>query len=186
MSEAMTASNSTSPTRRTSSRSPLTTPPSDAVEPYVDPNIARDFSKMRDVLGSACFGCGPEVPHGLRIIRTGHEGSTAYGEFTVIPEHQGAQGLAHGGILAAAMDEILGTSAWLLGNHYVTGRLETDFLRPVPVGSRVHLMARCTGVHGRKAYIEGEGRINDPDGPVAVRAAAVFIAVPPEHFTEER
>ncbi|WP_119728013.1 PaaI family thioesterase [Thermomonospora amylolytica] len=182
----MTAPNSPGPARRTDPRSPLTTPPPDAVEPRVDPSAELDLSEIGNVLGNACFGCGPEVPHGLRIRRTGHEGSTSYGEFTVIPEHQGAPGLAHGGILASAMDEILGTSAWLLGGRYVTGRLETDFVRPVPVGSRVHLTARCTGVHGRKVYMEGEGRIGGPDGPVAVRAAAVFIEVPLEHFTEER
>jgi hypothetical protein len=56
----------------------------------------------------------------------------------------------------------------------------------VPVGTLVHLTAWCTGVDGRKAYLEGEGRIGGPDGPVAVRAAGLFIEVPLEHFTKER
>ncbi|SEG69847.1 Acyl-coenzyme A thioesterase PaaI, contains HGG motif [Thermomonospora echinospora] len=172
--------------RRSSAASPLTTPPSDAAVPVVDASAVRDMEDVGEVLGNACFGCGPDVPHGLRIRRTGHDGSTAYAEFTVQPEHQGAPGLAHGGILASAMDEILGTSAWLLGGRYVTGRLETDYLAPVPVGSVVHLTARCTGVDGRKAYIEGEARLGGPDGPIAVRAASIFIKVPLEHFTKER
>jgi acyl-coenzyme A thioesterase PaaI-like protein len=133
-----------------------------------------------------CFGCGEGSPNGIRLRRTGHEGGVVMGHFVVEEAHQGAPGLAHGGILASSLDEILGTAAWHLGGRYVTGRLETDFLSPVPVGSTVYMRAWCTGVEGRKAYLEGEGRIGSPDGPVAIRGAALFIEVPIEHFTQER
>ncbi|REE97670.1 PaaI family thioesterase [Thermomonospora umbrina] len=168
---------------RSTPASPITTPPSTATAPVADAAAVQDFIAAGEILGSACFGCGPDVPHGLHIQRTGRDGTTAFAEFTVIPEHQGAPGLAHGGLLATAMDEILGTSAWLLGRRYVTGRLETDYLAPVPVGSLVHLRSWCKGVDGRKAYLEAEGRLGGPDGRVAVRAAALFIEVPLEHFT---
>ena len=64
----------------------------------------------------------------------------------------------------------------------MTGRLETDFLRPVPVGSELHIAAEVVGVAGRKIYTTAEGRLASPEGPTAVRAAAVFVAVPLEHF----
>jgi hypothetical protein len=35
---------------------------------------------------------------------------------------------------------------------------------------------------GRRAYLEAEGRIGFPDGPVAVRAVALFVEVGMEHF----
>jgi hypothetical protein len=35
---------------------------------------------------------------------------------------------------------------------------------------------------GRRAYLEAEGRIGFPDGPVAVRAVALFAPVGMEHF----
>jgi acyl-coenzyme A thioesterase PaaI-like protein len=105
-------------------------------------------------------------------------------EFTVGPDHQGGPGLAHGGLLTTAMDETLGSLNWLLHSAAVTGRLETDFVRPVPVDSVLHIRARVTGVHGRKIYSAAEGRIGGPDGPVAIRAQALFIQVKLEHFTQ--
>ena len=96
--------------------------------------------------------------------------------------HQGAPGLAHGGVLAAAFDEVLGAAAELAHLPLVTVRLECDFHRPVPLGATLHLDARCTGIDGRKVYTAGAGRLDAPDGPVAVRAAGLFVKVPPEHF----
>ena len=60
----------------------------------------------------------------------------------------------------------------------VTGRLETDFLKPVPVGSTLHISAQITGqVRPKGLYIEAIGRLNAPDGEIAVKAAALFIVV---------
>lgn len=131
-----------------------------------------------------CVACGPAHSTGLRLVTTAGEGLTVTGEFTVTEEHQGAPGLAHGGVLSMAMDEVLGSLFWLLRKPMVTGRLETDFVRPVPVGTRLFLAAESLGFRGRQLYAAGTGRIGGPDGSVAVRAAAVFVVVPREHFTE--
>jgi acyl-coenzyme A thioesterase PaaI-like protein len=106
------------------------------------------------------------------------------GEFTVTEHHQGAPGLAHGGLLAAAFDEVLGALNWLLAHPAVTARLETDFRRPVPVGSVLRIDARITGAKGRKVWTSAVGRLTGPDGPVAVTAAALFVQVPLEHFRD--
>jgi acyl-coenzyme A thioesterase PaaI-like protein len=129
-----------------------------------------------------CFGCGPHVPGGLRITTTVGEGLTVHAEFTVTDDHQGAPGLAHGGLLSAAFDEALGSLAGLLRMPAVTGRLETDFRKPVPVGSTLYLTATVLGTTGRKIYESAEGRLNAPDGPVAVRARALFVVVGMDHF----
>ncbi len=108
-------------------------------------------------------------------------GLSLSGSFTVSPTHQGAPGLAHGGLLTAAVDEVLGALNWLLMRPAVTARLETDFLRPVPVGSVLDLRARITGVAGRKVYTAAVGRLG-PTGPVAVAASALFVQVQMGHF----
>lgn len=131
-----------------------------------------------------CVACGPEHPTGLRLVTTAGPGVTVTGGFTVTGEHQGAPGLAHGGVLATALDEVLGGLSWLLRRPMVTGRLETDYVRPVPVGSVLSLQARCLGFAGRRMYATALGRLGGPDGSVAIRAAAVFVVVPPEHFTK--
>ncbi len=130
-----------------------------------------------------CFGCGDEHETGLHLQVTVREGVALDAVFVVGDAHQGAPGLAHGGVLAAAFDEALGFLLWLLRTPGVTGRLETDFLRPVPVGTALHIAARCTGIDGRKISTEAEGRLGGVDGEVAVRAKGLFIAVPLTHFT---
>jgi uncharacterized protein (TIGR00369 family) len=135
------------------------------------------------VLGAhyeGCFGCGQA--HGLGLEPRAGDDVSVTAEFTVRSGHQGAPGLAHGGVLASALDEALGSLNWLQRVIAVTGRLETDFLRPVPVGTVLHLDARVTAVHGRKIYSTATGRIGGPDGPVAVRADALFIEVKVDHF----
>ena len=103
-------------------------------------------------------------------------------EFTVAPGHQGGPGLAHGGVLVTAMDEALGTLNWLLHTASVTARLETDFVRPVPVGSTLSIHAWVDAVVGRKIYCRAEGRLEGPDGPPAISARALFVQVRLDHF----
>ena len=131
-----------------------------------------------------CFGCGPQVPGGLHLALTAGEGLTVSAEFQVTAVHQGAPGLAHGGLLACAFDEALGAVTWLARVPAVTAALHTDFRAPVPVGSTLHIVAEVTGVAGRKVYTAATGRLGYPSGRVAVQAAALFVAVPLSHFKE--
>jgi len=135
-----------------------------------------------------CFGCGPDHPTGLHLALTAGEGCRIHAALTITEHHQGAPGLAHGGLLAAAFDEALGTVTWLLRVPVVTVHLETDYRTPVPVGSVVHIDAECFAVASRKIYSRAIGRIGSTDpgggelGPVAIEARAVFVSVPLEHF----
>ena len=131
-----------------------------------------------------CYGCGPQHQAGLRMQITVGQGTSVHGSFEVTDEHQGAPGLAHGGLLACAMDETLGTLGWLLGIPAVTAHLESDFRIPVPVGTILHMHAECLGVAGRKIYLSATARLNDPAGPIAVQAQALFLAVDLTHFAE--
>ena len=129
-----------------------------------------------------CFGCGELHPTGLHLVAYAGEGLNITAEFTVNENHQGAPGLAHGGLLSLAFDEALGKLMWLLRSPAVTGRLETDFIKPVPMGSTLHITAEITGQVNRKVYTSAIGRLNSADGEIAVRAAALFIIVPMDHF----
>ncbi|MFI9644830.1 PaaI family thioesterase [Streptomyces sp. NPDC052040] len=159
------------------------TPPADAAAPVRHP----DAPAPGELLGAhyaQCFGCGEDQPHGLHLQARAGEGVSLTAEFTVRPAHQGAPGLAHGGVLATALDETLGSLNWLLRTVAVTGRLETDFVRPVPVGTVLYLEAEVTAVAGRKIYSRATGRIGGPEGPVAVRAEALFVEVKVDHFID--
>ncbi|MQY12910.1 hypothetical protein SRB5_30490 [Streptomyces sp. RB5] len=156
-------------------------PPEGAAAPRRHP----DAPAPGELLGShydECFGCGGGQDHGLHLAARAGEGVSVTAEFTVKKAHQGAPGLAHGGVLATALDETLGALSWLLRTIAVTGRLETDFLRPVPVDTKLYLDAHVTGVDGRKIYSTATGRLGGPDGDIAVRADALFIEVKVDHF----
>ena len=130
----------------------------------------------------SCFGCGEDHETGLHMRMNAGKGLTIDGTFTVTRHHQGAPGLAHGGLLSAAIDEVLGSLNWLLGEPAVTGRLECEFVKPVPVGSVLHIHAEIVGTQRRKVFAIASARLNSESGPVAVKARAIFIQVSVEHF----
>jgi acyl-coenzyme A thioesterase PaaI-like protein len=165
------------------SRVASTTPPPGSTLPDRHPKSPATGSELLSHF-KHCFGCGDLHPTGLHLKAKVEEGLSISAQFTVTENHQGAPGLAHGGLLSLAFDEALGKLMWLLRAPAVTARLETDFLAPVPIGTTIYISARITGVQGRKVYSEAEGRLNGPDGVIAVRAASLFIIVPMKHFLE--
>ncbi len=162
-------------------RIPSTTAPEGAPIPERHAMAPVAGSKIPSHFGH-CFGCGELHPTGLHLVAYASEGLDITAKFTVNENHQGAPGLAHGGLLSLAFDEALGKLMWLLRAPAVTGRLETDFIKPVPMGSTLHITAEITGQVNRKVYTSAIGRLNSPDGEIAVRAAALYIVVPMDHF----
>ena len=162
-------------------RIPSTTAPEGSPIPERHPMAPVAGSKIPSHFGH-CFGCGELHPTGLHLVALAGSGLDITAEFTVNENHQGAPGLAHGGLLSLAFDEALGKLMWLLRAPAVTGRLETDFIKPVPMGTTLHITAEITGQVNRKVYTSAIGRLNSPDGEIAVRAAALYIIVPMDHF----
>lgn len=162
------------------SRVPSTIPPADAVVPERHPEAPAPGEAI-PLHYSYCIGCGDKAPNGLKMVTTAGEGLTLTSRFTVTEGHQGAPGLAHGGLLGLAFDEAMGSLNYLIRQPAVTARLETEFLKPVPVGSTLEITARIEGQAGRKLYLSAEGYIEGDRDPV-LKARALFIVVPVEHF----
>jgi hypothetical protein len=124
-------------------RIPSTTAPEGSPIPERHAQAPVAGSKIPSHFGH-CFGCGELHPTGLHLVAYAGSGLDITAEFTVNENHQGAPGLAHGGLLSLAFDEALGKLMWLLRAPAVTGRLETDFIKPVPMGSTLHITAEIT------------------------------------------
>jgi acyl-coenzyme A thioesterase PaaI-like protein len=165
------------------SRVPSTVPPEDATIPARHP-LAPAAGTTIPSHFAHCFGCGELHPTGLHITATAGEGQDLTATFTVTRDHQGAPGLAHGGLLTLAFDEVFGKLMWLLRAPAVTARLETDFVAPVPVGSTLFIKARIIGQANRKVYSSAEGYLDGPDGKLAMRASALYVIVPMQHFLD--
>lgn len=131
-----------------------------------------------------CFGCGVDHPTGLHLVTTASDGLSVVSVFEVTEHHQGAPGIAHGGLLGLALDEALGATNWLIRVSGVTAHLEVSYKLPIPVGSKVFVTAQILAVRGRKVWASAIGRLNSIDGPIAVQAGSLFIQVPLEHFTK--
>lgn len=132
---------------------------------------------------AGCFGCG-HLEGGMRMRFVVEDDLTVASTFPVERHHQGAPGIAHGGVVSAAFDEALGLLAVHHREPAVTASLQTQFRRPVPVGSVLHLRARIVGREGRKIWCTGEARLDAPDGPLAADATALFVVVPVAHFAQ--
>jgi len=154
--------------------------PADAVVPERHPKAPAPGDRI-PVHNPSCRGCA-DIPGSLHIRSWADEGLAVRSLFVVREEHQGAPGILHGGLLMTAFDECLGTAWQLVLRAAVTARMETDFRRPIPVGTDLWLHGRVDGVDGRKIYTSGTAHLDDHDGPVAGTARALFVQVGREHF----
>jgi acyl-coenzyme A thioesterase PaaI-like protein len=93
--------------------------------------------------------------------------------------HQGAPGLAHGGAVAAAFDDLFGGLLVMLETPAVTANLNVDFRAPVPLGAGVALHAHCAGQDGRKLRFQA---VAEHDGQRLAEATALFLRVDLSHF----
>lgn len=156
--------------------------PESAVRPASHPDTPPPGTRL-PAHYEGCFGCG-NLEGGMQMSFVVAEDLAVTSTFAVQRHHQGAPGIAHGGVVSAAFDEALGLLAVHHREPSVTASLQTQFRKPVPVGSVLHLRTRIVGREGRKIWCEGEARLDAPDGPLAATASALFVVVPMTHFAE--
>jgi uncharacterized protein (TIGR00369 family) len=73
------------------------------------------------------------------FIAVGTDGSQA--SYTTRREHAGWDGILHGGVTFALMDEAFGWSRYYQNLPVVTARVETRFHKPVAVGTKLTVKA---------------------------------------------
>jgi acyl-coenzyme A thioesterase PaaI-like protein len=71
------------------------------------------------------------------------------------PETEGPPGHAHGGAIAAVLDEVLGLSAWAAGHAVVVANLNVSFRNLISLKSVVTVESEVVSVHGRKVLVKG-------------------------------
>lgn len=85
------------------------------------------------------------------------------------PEH------AHGGSIAAVLDEVLGLAAWAAGHPIVVGNLNVNFRQLLPIKTVVQVNTRVVSVEGRKVMVHGE--ICSLDGTTYARGECLCITL---------
>jgi acyl-coenzyme A thioesterase PaaI-like protein len=108
------------------------------------------------------------------------EGADSYAsEVTFGVQHQGGPGIAHGGIVGAALDEACGLLATWHRFPAVTARISIRYRRPAPINRPLRISSRVTADRGRRIAIAGELRDGDE---LLAEADGAFLHVPLEHF----
>jgi len=92
------------------------------------------------------------------------------------PETEGPPGHAHGGAIAAVLDEVLGLAAWAAGYAIVVGKLNIHFQKLLPLRTVVQVDSSIVSAEGRKVLVRG--RIHGPDGLTFAEADCLCITLP--------
>lgn len=124
-------------------------------------------------------------PQGSRIrvryfLRTSDSAVIARAWFG--PGAEGPPGHAHGGSIAAVLDECMGAAAWLSGHTVVAGRLVVDFRAMLPLEAAVTVVAWVAQVSGRR--VTTRARIEGADSVLYAEGEGLFVVVQPERFGE--
>lgn len=125
-----------------------------------------------------CFGCGGGNDAGMRLaFEEDSERRRISGRFTLGPRYQGGGGMAHGGIIALLLDEVMGKVCKFSEVRAVTAELEVRYLKPVPVDAEIIVEGWQEEAKGRNLFHIGE--IRDAEGGVLARGRGRFVAVAP-------
>jgi acyl-coenzyme A thioesterase PaaI-like protein len=122
-----------------------------------------------------CFGCGQANLFGLQLELEPAPDGGVEGRFFVKQDHQGPPGYAHGGVIAAALDEAMALLVFDRGTLALTGRLEIDLLAPAPVGTFVRVSARLEEEGERSLRLVAEAAGDDDRRLAAARGTFVKV-----------
>lgn len=127
-----------------------------------------------DVLDDGrCFICGKDNPIGLKaVFSVDAQQRRAETTVRIDEQYQGWQGITHGGITSALLDEICAQACIGSGLQVVTSELKIRFRAPIPTGSTVRVIGEVTGE--RRRLVDAKGRI-ELDGQVMAEAEVVLF-----------
>ncbi|MEA3214120.1 MAG: hypothetical protein QOJ19_276 [Acidimicrobiia bacterium] len=109
------------------------------------------------------------------------QGNEAHARITLGPAFEGPPTRAHGGVVAAVVDEVMATLLSVLGTVAYTGRLTVDYVRAAPLGVELNFRSWLDRQEGRRLQIGCEG---SAEGVVFVRGEGVFIEQDPARLLE--
>jgi acyl-coenzyme A thioesterase PaaI-like protein len=99
-------------------------------------------------------------------------------DYTIPKKYEGYPGVAHGGIVATLLDEVI-SRVYMVADHnrfMYTAKLTSRFRKHVPVEQPLHMTGAFIKDRGRAA--EAEAKIFGPDGELLAEGEALLIALP--------
>jgi acyl-coenzyme A thioesterase PaaI-like protein len=129
-----------------------------------------------------CFACGTLNRHGLQLdlhLETGR----SWTDLRLDQRFEGWDGIAHGGIVATILDEVMAWALVASDAWGMTARMNVEFRAPVPIGRAIHAEGKL--IESRRRLFRTDARIVDAatEGLLAT-AEATYVAAPPERKRE--
>lgn len=132
-----------------------------------------------------CFICGQENDISLKAqYYTDTVNQQVVSEITIPARFNGWPGYAHGGIVAALLDEAAFRSIWIDGNlkkSMVTMNLKIQLRLPTPTEQPLKTVGWILEINETQAKVASEIRLLD--GTVTARGQATLVK-PPDSFLE--
>jgi len=124
---------------------------------------------------------GASNPMGL-AAQLWRDGDVACMRVTLGKAFEGAPGRAHGGVVAALLDEVMGLMNVIHGAMAYTAQLDITYLAPTPVGEPIIARAWLARQDNRKQFVEATLHANDH---LVASAKALFISIDRSAFLEQ-
>jgi acyl-coenzyme A thioesterase PaaI-like protein len=123
-----------------------------------------------------CFACGKQNPIGLKVdFDIDFDRLTIKGWFTPRREHQGYNGIMHGGLVSTLLDEAMVKLLWEAGIHAVSASLQIKLIKPVRIGDPIEITGWIDADKGR--IIHTASRLRDSTGAVLAEATGKCVRV---------
>jgi acyl-coenzyme A thioesterase PaaI-like protein len=124
-----------------------------------------------------CFLCGRNNDNGLKMTWYNNDKLNQVETNVTIPDYfNGYPGVAHGGIVAAILDETAGRAVMLDGdfdNLFITLRLNVAYRKPTPTNTQLKVIG-WVEKRGRR-NMEVAAKLLLPDGTICAECQAVVI-----------
>lgn len=121
-----------------------------------------------------CFCCGEKNPIGLKL-KFWFEGDTLYTEFVPQREHQSYNGVFHGGLTGAILDELMGKYLYIRGIKGFTGRLNVRYKIPLQIGQKVCFA--CKMIASKNRFFKMKAWAELPGGKIAAEAIGHIMRI---------
>ena len=135
-----------------------------------------DTVKLAPNPANRCFGCGGANDAGMKLTFEQDNGKRRIvGRFVLGERYQGGGGMAHGGIIATLLDEVMGKVCRFREVRAVTAELNVEYLKPVNVENEIVVEGWETEQKGRNLFHAGE--IRNMAGDILARGKGRFVII---------
>jgi len=130
--------------------------------------------------GYRCFGCGTANPMGLNMDFYCYR-EAVFSDLELGRNHVGWESLAHGGVVSAVLDEIMGWAVIVFRRKFfVTRSMEVRYLRPVSVEAPLRAKGEIQEEGSRGCKVAGA--LLDEGGDLLASATGEMVYLSPKRL----